>query len=753
MKNLYIILSLLFGLSISADAQEFYDVNNINTIEISFQESNWDYLLDQMAQAGDEERLMGSVSINGQVFDSAGIRYKGNSTYNPNQVKNPLNIKLDYIIDDQLLDGYGTLKLANGFKDPTLVREVLSYETARKYFPASQSNYANVYINGTHLGLYTNDQSVDKFFMQSHFGSRDNTRAKGEISSNGPPSGGVWEYYGQDSTDYFGYYDMKSDYGWGELIQFLDTLNNHEEYVHQLLDIDRHLWFLAFSNLLVNLDGPINNPQNHYLYKDDNGRFNPIPWDLNESFGVFKMHQTLGNMNTNQLQQFSPFANINEANFPIISHILSNDTYRKMYVAHMKTILEENFSNEQYLERALEIQGIIEEDVQADQNKFYSYSDFTSNVYNSVGGGPNSIIGIAQLMDARVDYISGLSEFQAVQPQIASASYSPEEVSANSEVWLSADIAQAEQVFLAYRQSQLGVFEKIEMYDDGNHQDGAANDGVYGGSILVGHSDIQYYIYAENEEAVAFLPVRAEYEFFNIPVSSDLVINEFMADNETIASDQDGEFDDWIELYNNGSEAISLDGYFLSDDPTEMDLWAFPDTLIAAGDYLIIWADKDTDQEGLHADFKLSSSGESIILSDPDLNIMDVVEFGEQYTDTSTGRFPNGSGDFILMLPTFGAENNMGITAIEEQDILVSSIRAYPNPFRDYFTIEFTLEKPTEASVQVFNVYGQSILLDSSQNYQEGLNSIRIDASQFSSGIWVCQLQLDNESYSFKLLK
>ena len=284
-----------FVLINSINSQGFYDINTINTIEITFVESNWDQILDQLYAAGDEERLVGTALINGVQFNSVGVRYKGNSSYRPNQIKNPLNIKLDHIINDQELDGYGTLKLANAFKDPSFVREVLSYEIAREYFPASQANFANVYINGTHLGLYTSDQSVDKFFMRTHFGSDENTRVKGEITSvGGPPTGGVWEYFGNDSSSYYGLYDMKSDYGWSELISFLDILNNQNASVDQVFNIDRHLWFLAFSNLFVNLDGPINNPQNYYLYKDDTRRFNPIPWDLNESFGVFSHHQTLG---------------------------------------------------------------------------------------------------------------------------------------------------------------------------------------------------------------------------------------------------------------------------------------------------------------------------------------------------------------------------------------------------------------------------------------------------------------------------
>jgi len=238
------------------------------------------------------------------------------------------------------------------------------------------------------LGLYTNDQDVDKLFMRTHFFSDENARIKGEINySTGTPTDGVWQYFDDDSSSYYDSYSLESNFGWQELIWFLDTLNNSNENVDKVLNIDRHLWFLAYSNLLVNLDGPINSPQNYYLYKDDAGRFNPILWDLNESFGVYTDHETLGHLRTSQLQQLSPFANSNESEFPIISKILNNDTYRKMYVAHMKTIISDYFDNDLYRTRALEIQDIIDTDVQADPYKFYTYANFTQNVDNSVGDG------------------------------------------------------------------------------------------------------------------------------------------------------------------------------------------------------------------------------------------------------------------------------------------------------------------------------------------------------------------------------
>ncbi len=197
MKKIVITFLICFCISQNAFSQDFYDINNINTIEITFAQSNWDQILDQLYAAGNEDRLVGMALINGEQFDSVGVRYKGNSSYNPNQIKNPLNIKLDHVIEDQELDGYGTLKLANVFKDPSFVRETLSYEIARKYMAASNANYIKVTINGTYLGLYTSVQSVDKFFMANHFFSNDYARFKGELTDDSPQNQvTVWGYLG-----------------------------------------------------------------------------------------------------------------------------------------------------------------------------------------------------------------------------------------------------------------------------------------------------------------------------------------------------------------------------------------------------------------------------------------------------------------------------------------------------------------------------------------------------------------------------
>lgn len=764
MHKFRLILSLL--LISTAFGQDFYDINTINEIEITFAESNWDYLLDNLVSAGNEGRLMGSLSINGEVFDSVGVRYKGNSSYRSNQVKNPLNIKLDYIIDDQEIEDYGTLKLANVFKDPSFVRETLGYEIARKYFPASQSNYARVTINGTYLGLYTSDQDVDKHFMRSHFGSGGNTRVKGEIESGVHPSnmGGVWEYFGTDSSDYFSKYALESDEGWGELVEFLDTLNNYPEAVDQVLNVDRHLWFLAFQNLLVNLDGPINNPQNYYLYQDDLGRFNPIPWDLNECFGVFSTLQSSGQLSTYQLQRLNPLVNLNESDYPIIGKILSDPRYQKMYISHLKTMLEENILNNWYYERAEEIQNIIAAEVQADPHKFYTYANFLDNLDNSVGGGGpppgQSILGIAELMETRGSYLSDLWYISAIGPVFAESQLIPTQVSSGSSLGIEVSVQYATAVFLRYRESVSQPFQWLEMHDDGLNGDSLAGDNVFRAPEITVNSDLQYYFYAENSYAGSFLPEHAENEFFSLAVVSDVVINEFLASNDTAVADQDGEFDDWIELYNNTDEEIILDGYFLSDDGTDLTQWSFPDTSIPAQGYLMIWADNDEEQEGLHANFKISASGESLYLLNRDTSIINEVSFSEQVSDSSWGRTPDGVGRFERMLPSFGATNTIMTHTLHEPNVLPNGFilsQNFPNPFNPITTLRYHLVETSNVKLIIYDVQGREVKSYDVRSQSAGWQRISWDGlndagMQVSTGVYLARLTAGDHTGVVKML-
>jgi hypothetical protein len=143
------------------------------------------------------------------------------------------------------------------------------------------------------------------------------------------------------------------------------------------------------------------------------------------------------------------------------------------------------------------------------------------------------------------------------------------------------------------------------------------------------------------------------------PEKSDIVINELLPVNKSIAADQDGEYDDWIELYNLSGSAKDISGFFLSDNKDHFSKWEFPSgTSIPGNGYLIIWADDDSTQLGLHTNFKLSSLGEEMLLSKPDGTLIDKVIYPGQTLELSFSRNPDGTGTFRWQNPTFNSTNN-----------------------------------------------------------------------------------------------
>lgn len=145
-------------------------------------------------------------------------------------------------------------------------------------------------------------------------------------------------------------------------------------------------------------------------------------------------------------------------------------------------------------------------------------------------------------------------------------------------------------------------------------------------------------------------------------LGQDVVINEFVSSNDTIIQDIDGDFSDWIELYNLRNYDISLVNYGLSDNKNSVDKWVFPEVVIPANGYLLIFAsgkDKFQDSE-LHANFKISQSGETLILSDDEGEIISEIEAIYVPTDNSYACFTDGSEIMIITnTATPNASNNV----------------------------------------------------------------------------------------------
>jgi hypothetical protein len=126
-------------------------------------------------------------------------------------------------------------------------------------------------------------------------------------------------------------------------------------------------------------------------------------------------------------------------------------------------------------------------------------------------------------------------------------------------------------------------------------------------------------------------------------IAQELSITEFMASNATGLRDEDGDFSDWIEIYNRSSEAASLAGFSLTDRINNLKKWTFPDTSIPPDTYLVVFASgKNRNPAGggeLHTNFQLSADGEFLALVGADGQIVSKFDtFPVLDDDVSFGR-------------------------------------------------------------------------------------------------------------------
>ncbi|WP_102412085.1 lamin tail domain-containing protein [Beduinella massiliensis] len=158
-----------------------------------------------------------------------------------------------------------------------------------------------------------------------------------------------------------------------------------------------------------------------------------------------------------------------------------------------------------------------------------------------------------------------------------------------------------------------------------------------------------------------------------------LVINEIVASNVSVLQDEDGDFPDWIEIYNTSSRTIDLSNYALSDDPASPLKFRFPQgTVIEPHGYYVVYAsgkDREAVEGGWpHARFKLRSNGETVVLSDIQGRLLDKVTYDLLEADTSWGRSPDGTGNFrTFRQPTPGLSNTQESALIMDQRLIAAN--------------------------------------------------------------------------------
>ena len=166
---------------------------------------------------------------------------------------------------------------------------------------------------------------------------------------------------------------------------------------------------------------------------------------------------------------------------------------------------------------------------------------------------------------------------------------------------------------------------------------------------------------------------------------------------------------------------------------------------IPAKGYLIVWADNNLSQQGLHANFKLSATGEEVILYGSDKQAINKVIIPSLPNDIAWGRLPNGSGEFVYLPPTFAAQNQpfTGITPPPSNNYNNTSqllpLTIWPNPTQPHLQPQINIELPITPKPNtycyLYNMIGQNILTLPVQQTR-----FNIDISQLQAGLYIMQV-------------
>lgn len=655
-----------------------FDTNLLRTITITYTQATLTAFTQQLTSARTYSTNVYSPQMtldNGATNVSIGARYKGNTSFTGAGQKKSVNVEIDYLVTNANVMSYSTLNLNNANGDETLMREPMYFTLMSQYCCSPKACLAKLYFNTSYRGVYSLAQQENSELISEYFPSNNGDRWR---TPNAPTPTGIYAFGWRGNTNISTYampnsYDLRTDnaastnISWMRLINAIDILNNTptnqiRTAAEDVFAVDNWLWFLAIENLFVDDDSYFNKGADYsFYYEVESGRIHPVEHDGNESFAAaMTLNATL-----------SPISGYTNVNRPLLYKFLNNNELRQRYLAHMRTAVEEYF-NPTFMTsfinglHALSVQAIID-----DPLKNYAMNTYTSD-----------LSGLKLYITNRYNFMRTNSEMAWVRPNINSVSGPATTVYATNIPTITANVTSlvtatnqsgVGSVWLYFRDKPYGKFTVRQMFDNGLSGDGAAGDSLFG-AVTTNYpagNTIHYYVEARatnTAQAARFSPARAETVTWDysigltVSTNTSVVINEFLASNTSTLADPQGEFDDWIELRNLTGTNINLTGLYLTDEPANPRKWPFPSgTTIPANGYLLVWADEDgLATPGLHANFKLSGSGEQILLIDTDANnnqVLDSITFGAQTSDVSYGRTAADADVWSTMTPTPEAAN------------------------------------------------------------------------------------------------
>ncbi len=390
----------------NAAGDSIFNSSAIHEIRFYFSQAKWyDSLITYKPL---DKKMKGNVKIDGVLYPNVGVQFKGNSSFNNPSKKKSWKIDFNEFDTTQECNKEKTLNLNNGFKDPTMMREKLALDFCiRNKVAAPRCTYTNVFVNDTLWGFYTIVEQIDKTFLKHWYADNDGNLFKGD------PNGSL-QWSGSSPSSYYTKYELKTNKtlnNWSDLVHLIDIINNtaaanFHDSLEDVLKTDVTMRAWAVNILFANLDSYQGSGHNYYVFHDSTyNKFNWITWDVNEAFGCFNM-----GMSITQLENMSIFYIPNPSNGrPLTNNMLANSIYKNSYIWEVCNLVATDFDTLFMNPRIDSLANKIRSYVYADPNKFYTNTQFETNINSNITSGGN-IPGLKSfLTNRRANVITELS--------------------------------------------------------------------------------------------------------------------------------------------------------------------------------------------------------------------------------------------------------------------------------------------------------------------------------------------------------
>ncbi|MGC9363712.1 MAG: CotH kinase family protein [Fidelibacterota bacterium] len=606
-----------------------------------------------------------------ETVENIGFRLRGNTSWDSQ--KKSFKISFNTFVPGREFYGLDKMNLNGEHNDPSIIRSKICWDWFNDIgLITSRAAHAAVYINDEYYGLYVSVEHIDDEFVDKRFAD---------------PSGNLWKclwpanlhYRSPNPEDYHPYHDAErpyelktneEEYDYSQLARLIDILNNTPEAdfvdsIEQILAVPEVLKYFAMNILTGSWDDYRFLQNNYYLYHEPAlDKFHLIPYDYDNTFGIDWFNTDWSTVDPYDYP-------VNDDDGRPLLRILEIPEYRNLYT-HMLEFYSQHVTDLALNEARIDsLKAGITPWAEADLYRTFDYGftndDFHQSYTSKPANGDHVKFGLKEFITARNTSLPDQLEYLNSFPIIYHLDYQPRQPGPEDSIYVTVAAFSSTNIpamEIQYHPGQLTVTEYYSMVPDpvsdtkileaADRWTGVIpplDAGDFGG-FMVRVTGI--------ETDLSRFPRTGLIEIRVVETQDNsLRINEFLASNSYTNTDQDGEYDDWLELINLGEQAVVLSGLYLTDKPDNLTKWQFPpgSAALEPGELLLVWCDEDEEQSGYHTNFKLSAGGEFLaIVAEDGVSVIDSLRFGEQEEDVSFGRFPDGADSWqFFTAPTPGA--------------------------------------------------------------------------------------------------